>query len=128
MPAYDSTGFQPPAPVGRVSLRNPETGATWSDVPLLIDTGADVTLVPLQAVTRLGLMVAANREYELIGFDGSTSIASIVQLELIFCQRTFRGQFLLIDQECGVLGRNVLNNVPLLLDGPRLEWSEARSA
>jgi hypothetical protein len=47
-------------------------------------------------------------------------------MELIFCRRTFRGQFLLTDQECGVLGRNVLNAVSLLLDGPHLAWDEHR--
>ncbi len=51
----------------------------------------------------------------------------MVRLELVFAQRTFRGQFLLIDQDWGILGRNVLNNVPILLDGPNLVWRESRS-
>ncbi len=55
-----------------------------------------------------------------MAFDGDTSLAEVVRLELLFCRRTFRGQFLLIDQAWGVIGRNVLNAVPLLLDGPRL--------
>ncbi len=46
MPAYDSTLFNPPAPLARVTLRNPETGAVWSDVPMLLDLGADATLIP----------------------------------------------------------------------------------
>jgi hypothetical protein len=47
-----------------------------------------------------------------------------VQLELLFLNRTFTGQFLLIDQDYGILGKNILNNIALLLDGPRLAWSE----
>jgi len=43
---------------------------------------------------------------------------------MIFLNRTFRGRFLLIDQEWGVMGRDILNLVSLLLDGPNLTWSE----
>ena len=31
---------------------------------------------------------------------------------------------MLIDQEWGIMGRDVLNHVALLLDGPKLTWSE----
>ena len=84
MPAYEAEGFEPPAPVARVSLRNPGTGATWSDVPFLLDSGADVSLIPQAAVTRLGLTIVPDSRYELQSFDGTTSFASVVQLELIF--------------------------------------------
>ena len=46
----------------------------------------------------------------------------------VFGRRIFRGQFLLIDQPIGILGRNILNEVSLLFDGPRLEWTEYRPA
>jgi predicted aspartyl protease len=91
---------------------------------LLIDSGADVTLLPRRAVESLGVPPEGNRRYSLIGFDGTVSLSSVVRLELIFCGRTYRGQFLLVDEECGILGRNVLNSVALLLDGPRQTWDE----
>jgi hypothetical protein len=124
MPTYDATQFEPPAPLARVILRAPDTGAVWSNVPMLLDSGADVTLIPQTAVDMLGVAVVPDRRYELVGFGGSTSFASVVRLELIFCYRTFRGQFLLTDQTWGILGRNVLNAVPLLFDGPNLVWDE----
>jgi hypothetical protein len=43
MPNYDASHFDPPAPVASVTLRNSHSGATVSDVQLLLDTGADVT-------------------------------------------------------------------------------------
>jgi hypothetical protein len=46
MPSYDASHFDPPAPVARVTLRNPHTAATVSDVLLLLDTGADITFCP----------------------------------------------------------------------------------
>jgi hypothetical protein len=121
MPSYDATRFAPPAPLARVILRNPNTGVTWSDVPVLLDSGADVSLVPQSAVNHLAVAIVPDRRYELLAFDGSISYASIVVLELIFCRRTFCGQFLLIDQSWGILSRNVLNAVALILDGPRLK-------
>ncbi len=124
MPAYDTTQFEPPAPLARVTLHNPDTGAIWSDVPMLLDSGADITLIPQTAVSELGVAVVPDSHYELISFDGNISFASVVRLDLIFCHRTFRGQFLLIDKTWGILGRNVLNAVPLLFDGPRLAWDE----
>jgi len=128
MPVYDTALFEPPAPLARVTLRNPDTGAAWADVAMLLDSGADVTLIPQTAVDQLGVVIAPDRHYELMGFDGSISLAPVVRLELTFCRRIFRGQFLLIDQAWGILGRNILNAVPLLLDGPRLSWDEYRSA
>jgi hypothetical protein len=127
MPTYDSTQFDPPAPLAQVTLRNPDTGAAWSDVPMLLDSGADVTLIPQATVSQLGVSIIPDSYYELVGFDDNPSFAQVVRLELIFCRRTFRGRFLLIDQTWGILGRNILNAVPLLLDGPRLIWEEQRS-
>ena len=126
MTGYNSTEFDPPAPVAYITLQNGVTGIEWSDVPMQLDTGADITLVPQEAANRLNLTIAPNAYYELAGFNGHTTVAPMVRLELVFCQRTFQGQFLLIDQRRGILGRNVLNAVPLLFDGPRLQWSEYR--
>ena len=126
MPPYDAIQFEPPAPLARVALRNPDTSALSLDVPMLLDTGADVTLIPRVILDQLEITSVQDRQYELIGFDGSRSFTPVVQLELIFCHRTFRGQFLLIDQAWGILGRNVLNLVPMVPDGPNLTWDEKR--
>jgi hypothetical protein len=40
MPKYDAENFDPPAPVAYVSVRDPETGTSLSNMPMLIDTGA----------------------------------------------------------------------------------------
>jgi hypothetical protein len=126
MPAYDATLFQPPAPLAFVTLRKRDAELVVSDVPMLLDTGSDITLVPRTAIYALDSTLVSDNSYELVGFDGHTSFAPVVQVELVFCRRTFRGQFLLIDQSYGILGRNVLNAVPLFLDGPRLQWDEQR--
>jgi predicted aspartyl protease len=124
MPSYDASHFDPPAPVTRVTLRNPHSGATVSDVLLLVDTGADITLLPRTAVEQLGVSLLAGQQYELMGFDGSKSFASVVILDLLFLKRAFRGRYLLLEEEHGILGRDILNHVILLLDGPQQQWAE----
>ena len=46
MPPYNANLFDPPAPLASVTLRNPGTNLMSPDVPMLLDTGADVTLIP----------------------------------------------------------------------------------
>ena len=124
MPSYDAAQFDPPAPVASVTLRNPHSGAIVSDVLLLVDTGSDVTLLPRTAVEPLGGPLLAGQQYELMGFDGSKSFAPVVTLDVLFLQRAFRGRYLLIEAERGIMGRDILNHLSLLLDGPRQQWSE----
>lgn len=44
------------------------------------------------------------------------------QLDLIFPGRTFKGRFVVVNFESGILGRNVLNHFSLVLNGPGLGW------
>ena len=83
MPAYNASLFDPTAPLAKVTLRNQDNGHTISDVPMLLDTGADVTLIPQSSATQLGLTIDLNEGNELIGFDGRSSVALAVQLDLI---------------------------------------------
>jgi len=123
MPAYDDERFAPAAPVARVSLRHPDSGKSIADVPMLIDSGADATLLPKSAVASLGIIGTGER-YELMAFDGTTNESEAVHAVLVFLNKTFRGRFLQVESAVGVIGRNVLNRVRLLLDGPALNWGE----
>jgi hypothetical protein len=42
-----------------------------------------------------------------------------------FLNKTFRERILQVDSEVGIVGRNILNSLRLLLDGPELNWEEA---
>jgi len=64
MPPYDATQFEPPAPVARVTLRNPDTGMSISDVPMLLDSGADVTLIPRMTLNQLDITPLQDKRYE----------------------------------------------------------------
>jgi predicted aspartyl protease len=91
---------------------------------MLIDSGADVTLIPQTCAERLGLRSELREGVLLRGFDGTASAARVVEAEMLFLGCAFRGRFHVIDSDVGILGRNVLNQLSLVLDGPRLNWRE----
>jgi hypothetical protein len=120
MSAYDER-FSPPAPIAEATLRNPDSGSNVSGIRMLIDSGADVSVLPKSAVELLGI-THAGKGYEVMSFDGTVATYQAVRADLVFLRKTFKGQFLVIDQEVGVLGRDVLNHVALVLDGPNRNW------
>ena len=64
MPSYDASRFDPPAPIAVVTLRVDNTDVTVPNVLLLLDSGADVTLLPRTAVNQLGIMALAGQREE----------------------------------------------------------------
>ncbi len=87
MPRYDASAHDPPAPVAEVILRRSDGSSAMPVVPgilLLIDTGADITLLPRRAVERLGVQPLPGEQFELIGFDGTRTTADAVELDMIF--------------------------------------------
>ena len=124
MQGYDAARFDPPAPLALVTVKSDQLGIVIHDVPMLLDTGADVSLLPRARVAALAFPDA--KQYELEAFDGTRSTAPAITAELQLLGKSFRGQFLVIDGWHGVLGRNVLNNLALVFDGPSRAWRELR--
>ena len=123
MTPYDDQHYQPPAPVASLTLRTLDgRDQTISNVLALIDTGADVTLLPRWAVEQLGLTPRAGEGVKLEWFDGSIRAADTVELEAAFFGGRFQGRYAVIDQPHGIIGRNLLNHFRLLFDGPAKTW------
>lgn len=122
MEAYNATWFSPPAPLARVTLRSLARDKVALGVPMLVDSGADVTAVPRTVIATLQDEPLASKLYEITGLAGQSSWLSTVQLELIFEKQVFRGQFLIVEQEWGIIGRNMLNEISVFLNGPFMSW------
>ncbi len=90
----------------------------------MIDSGADVSLLPQATIDLLGIAVDIGESYQLVGFDGSISVARAVRVDLILGRKMFKGRFLLTEQAYGVLGRDGLNRLRLVLDEPSETWEE----
>ena len=122
MPAYDSDLFDSPAPLARVTLRAIATQKIVTNVPMLMDSGSDLTLIPEISIAEFGDHVRLTKTVALESFDGRVSEAQSVEIDLIFLGVTFRGKVPLIKSPVGVSGRNVLNRFSILLHGPSLNW------
>ena len=123
MTPYDGQLYQPPAPVASLTLRTLDgRDQTVADVSAVLDTGADVTLIPRWAVEQLGLIPKTDEDVKLAGFDGTIRLAESVELEVSFQGGRFQGRFALVDQPHGIVGRNLLNHFRLLFDGPAKTW------
>lgn len=124
MPGYDAQLYNPPAPLAKVTLCTRDRKTSLPGVVMQIDSGSDVSLVPQSAVGPLGLEVDEQHGYELTAFDGSKRVAKSVQCGLIFLGRIYRGTFLVVETTHGILGRDILNHLSLVLDGLHLNWHE----
>jgi len=72
---------------------------------MLLDSGADVSLVPRQVVLALRSFHDAAAVHELMGLrTENRSVAQAVNLDMVFLARKVPSRFLLIDQERGILG------------------------
>jgi len=90
---------------------------------MLIDSGADTTLLPEAVVALLGITDTGER-IPLMSFDGTISESKVARIDLVFGKGRFRGHYPLIDAEVGIVGRDVLNHLRLLLDAPAQQWDE----
>lgn len=122
MPVYHRNNSQTAAPIARVIVHNPNNPNRKTEALMLLDTGADVTLLPSAVIASAGIESIPDFYEELLAFDDSKVVAQVVLASIELEGRTIKGQFPVIEQSVGVIGRNVLNLFPVLFDGPRLTW------
>ena len=121
MPGDEGGVFEPPAPVVRVVVRGPN-GLVYNDAPFLIDTGADVSLVPQEVVNAVkATTTASSAPIQLLAGYQLPCVQADLSIE--FLRYRFRGLFLVAESDFGVLGRNILNMLVVNLDGPGLFWA-----
>jgi len=105
LPAYETTGFQPPAAIVRARIVGP--AGSRSDVPLVIDSGADLSVLPRGVASAVGAPIV--RSTTAIRFlAGEEIVLDQAELAVEFLRYRFRGAFLVVDSTYGVVGRNIL--------------------
>jgi len=115
--------FDPPAPIAEIALRNVITGERIENVAVLLDTGADISMLPLSVIEELQIE-PSTENVNLIGFNDSRSVSKVYILQVIFLGKRITGEYCPIDGETGILGRDVLNAFSIVFDGVNLEWKE----
>jgi hypothetical protein len=121
MPVYETVGFEPPAPIARALVRG-SGSQTYRGLPLLIDTGAEASVIPRFVAEAVGADIRPS-DIILRFYDGTETRFEEAEVAVEFLSYRFRGLFLVADATYGILGRNILNLFVLTLDGPGLTWS-----
>src|SRR5579871_2588663 len=115
MTDYEAGEFDPPAPVARVLVRGPNN-QTATNVPVLVDTGSDVSTLPADVVRAVGGTLTAS-EIQIEYLDGVRESYDETLLTVEYLHYRFRGRFLVTPADYGLFGRNILNGLVLTLDG-----------
>ncbi len=116
---YDS-GYFPPAPILEIHLAAPESAFSIGPLRAFVDSGADVSIIPTHLIEPLGLQVD-NRKY-LKNAWGERRLVDVYLLDVGVGTEKFPLAEIIADDrgEQTILGRNILNKLALMLDGPRL--------
>ncbi len=116
--AYDTT-YVPPAPIVRVFLVNPFNPSLQMQLLGLIDTGADITVVPEEVVARLGLIHQG--DILVRDFSRVPSFRPTYLVDLQIGHHWFDlVEIISAPTNELLLGRNVINSLDLRLNGPQL--------
>jgi predicted aspartyl protease len=108
----------PPAPALEVRFINPLTTQQTSLHLAVLDTGADISIVPLGVLD--SIQARPLRKERVRGLWGGVGVVSLFNVDIEVNGRLLEGiQVLGSEQEESILlGRNLSNRLRLLLDGP----------
>jgi hypothetical protein len=114
------TQLQPPAPFINLTLSNPVTGASITNVPAQLDTAADRTLIPDSVARQLDLPQIGSVPIGGVGgtlqqmptYPIRVSIHDLPELTIEVVASP--------GETWVLLGRDILNGHRVLLDGPNL--------
>lgn len=122
--------FVPPAPILRVSLFNPSRDPNrLYELDAFLDTGADCTLIPLEAVSVLRLAFLAGR-VPVNGVGGATTRGFLCdagihmgelylpKIKVVACEAAAIGR-----RDQMIVGRDILNLCCVRFDGRRQQFS-----
>lgn len=114
-----SSSYQPPFPSTIVVIRNDEAGLSTQSVPALLDSGADATMVPIDLLQHIVAPPVVNTRIR--SHWGEWRAVQLFMVDIEVGSLRLPNNFVVGDDEGDevILGRNVLNKLCLILDGPK---------
>jgi hypothetical protein len=136
--SYDEN-YKPPAPVANivVSANIAKRIGRGEDpsiaVKMLISTDADISSIPKYVIKELEKLGGYKLPYDMIvveDFNGNKFQQKVYKLTLLPQPNGFGDarslDFIEIDDDVGILGRDILNDYLICLDGRNLTWTIQR--
>ena len=114
---YDFS-YEPPAPVIKIGLGNPDDDRPPLRVQALIDSGSDATLIPLAMLQQIS--VYSGEQVSFRGVTGGSTIADAYRVVIHMPVGISYGIRAIATRGSHeiILGRDVLNQWRITLDGP----------
>ena len=118
--AYDSSA-QPPAPFIEFEVVSPQDSTQRRPVQGLLDTGAEVSVLPAEILTALQIPKASNMSVE--SWDGSPTLVTTYIVTLAIADAHLDSiEVVAAPRPHAILGRDVLNHFILTLNGKDLTF------
>jgi predicted aspartyl protease len=112
--ALDSS-FDPPAPILPIGIGSLDPGSTTLMVRMLVDTGADCTLIPVHIAR--GLRLPLVDKVEVRGVGAVATAVSVHAARVLIAGTRIITRLMAFEDEA-LLGRDLLNRLVLEIDGP----------
>ena len=116
-----SRDFDPPAPFMDIIIAASKDSGPRRSVGALLDTGAEISIIPQQIAHALELSPYAEMTIE--AFDGRRQRVNLYAVTLeVAGTRLSPVRAVAYPSSCAILGRDVLNRFLTTLDGPHLSF------
>lgn len=114
-----NSDYAPPAPILTVKVIAPGKRPKSETIQALVDTGADLTLLPLDLLQRINApFILAHRMRGLLGQSTPVDIYGVTIQVVHHVIKHVRVIAIRDNAEEPIIGRNVLNHFIMKLDGP----------
>jgi predicted aspartyl protease len=115
--AYDNQNFDPPAPVVEIGVCRPGNSEPATTLIALIDSGADATMLPINAIRAAKARYLATRQMRTLA--GQITVVETYLVTVTMGPFQFPGIEAIASAENGeaILGRDILNQLEVNLNG-----------
>ena len=113
------TGYDPPFPAVEIMLSSSEQGRRTDKLQALLDTGSDGTIVPLDRLWEIRATVLSDAR--ISSHWGEMRPVQLFSVDIHLADLVFPSVIVVGDDQGTeiILGRNVLNKLTAVFDGPR---------
>lgn len=110
-----------PGPEALLEVQNPSDASQKCQIVGVLDTGAKMTVIPEDAIASIGNLVSST----VIVREASGNMLSAKKyfVNLTIDEYKFNEvEVVALPRNYAIIGRDILNNLKIILDGPNLTW------